>query len=44
MASAFGDPVFLGLVGALLVFFFFIYLFVRRTLTQFREGFERGGG
>lgn len=41
---AFDDPVFLGLVAVLVVFFFFLYLFVRRTVLGFREGFERGRG
>lgn len=39
---AFADPVFLALLAALVVFFFFIYLFLRRISTGFREGYERG--
>ncbi|MFB6300173.1 MAG: hypothetical protein ABEH65_07935 [Halobacteriales archaeon] len=34
------DPVLLGLLAALVVFFFFIYLFIRRIVTGFREGYE----
>jgi hypothetical protein len=36
------DPVFVGLVVALLAFVFFVYLFVRRTVTGFREGIDEG--
>lgn len=36
------DPVFIGLVVAVVLFFFGLYLFVRRTLVGFREGYERG--
>lgn len=39
---AFTDPMFLGMLAALLVFFFFVYLMVRRTLLGFKEGVERG--
>ena len=38
----FDDPVFIFLVGAVVVFFFFIYLMIRRTLLSFREGVESG--
>jgi F0F1-type ATP synthase membrane subunit b/b' len=38
----FQDPVFLALLVALLGFVFFLYLFVRRTITGFQEGVERG--
>lgn len=38
----FDDPVFLGLIAAVVLFFFFLYLFLRRTVVSFREGFERG--
>ena len=38
----FDDPVFIFLVGAVVVFFFFIYLMIRRTLVSFREGVEHG--
>ncbi|MDY6818944.1 MAG: hypothetical protein SVG88_09820 [Halobacteriales archaeon] len=37
-----GDPVLLGLLAALVVFFFFIYLFIRRIVAGFREGYEGG--
>lgn len=36
------DPVFLGLVVAIVVFFFLLYLFVRRTIVGFREGYQQG--
>ena len=41
MAVEWTDPIFLFLV-AIVVFFFFIYLMIRRTLVSFREGVERG--
>lgn len=41
MASGpFGDPVLLGVLVALILFFFFLYLMVRRTILGFREGLE----
>jgi hypothetical protein len=40
--NLFQDPVFVALVVALLGFVFFVYLFVRRTLTGFQEGVEKG--
>jgi flagellar biogenesis protein FliO len=39
---AFTDPMFLGMLAALLVFFFFVYLMIRRTVLGFREGYDRG--
>ncbi|WP_433626196.1 hypothetical protein [Halomicrococcus sp. NG-SE-24] len=36
------DPVFVGLLVVLLAFVFFIYLFVRRTITGFQEGINKG--
>ena len=33
-------PEFYVIAGAVLLFIFFIFLFVRRTITGFREGFE----
>nr|WP_139246559.1 hypothetical protein [Halogranum amylolyticum] len=36
------NPVFTGLLIVMLVFVFFSYLFVRRTLTGLREGYDRG--
>ena len=40
MASLFNDPLVLGFLGILLGFVLFMYLFIRRTLTGFREGME----
>ncbi len=36
------DPILIGLLVLLLAFVFFIYLFLRRTVTGFREGMEHG--
>jgi hypothetical protein len=36
----FNNPVIVGFVAILLGFVFFVYLFIRRTLTGFREGME----
>jgi hypothetical protein len=36
------NPVFTGLLVVMLVFVFFSYLFVRRTLTGLREGYDQG--
>ena len=38
------DPVLAGLLVALVLFFFFLYLFVRRTIVGFREGYEDSKG
>lgn len=35
-------PVFTGLLIVMLLFVFFSYLFVRRTLTGLREGYDQG--
>ncbi|MFW6384707.1 MAG: hypothetical protein ACOCY7_01070 [Halodesulfurarchaeum sp.] len=35
-------PMFYVLLGLLLVFFFFVYLMIRRTVLGFKEGMERG--
>ncbi len=35
------DPVFLGLLVIMLLFVFFAYLFVRRTMLGLREGYEQ---
>lgn len=35
-------PVFTGLLVIMLVFIFFSYLFIRRTLTGLREGYDQG--
>jgi hypothetical protein len=40
MASLFNDPLVLGFLVILLGFILFMYLFIRRTLTGFREGME----
>ena len=34
------DPIFAGLVVVILLFIFFAYLFVRRTVTGLREGYD----
>jgi hypothetical protein len=34
------EPVFVGLVVALLLFVFFMYLFLRRTILGMREGYD----
>lgn len=39
---ALDDPIFLGILAAIVLFFFFIYLMVRRTLVSFREGVDKG--
>lgn len=36
------DPVLAAMLAVLLGFVFFVYLFIRRTVTGFREGVERG--
>ncbi|ADQ68481.1 hypothetical protein GL213_14585 [Halogeometricum borinquense] len=36
------EPVFVGFLVLLLLFVFFAYLFVRRTLMGMREGFDEG--
>ena len=38
------DPVLVGIVVLMVVFVFFLYLMVRRTLTQFKQGVDRGKG
>jgi hypothetical protein len=35
-------PVFYFILGALLLFLFFIYLMIRRTLLGFKEGMDQG--
>jgi hypothetical protein len=42
MASVFNDPLVLGFLAVLLGFVLFMYLFIRRTLTGFREGMQNG--
>ena len=41
---ALDDPIFLGIIAAVVLFFFFVYLMIRRTMLGFREGVERGRG
>lgn len=36
------DPVFLALLGVLLLFIFFGYLLMRRTVMGLREGYQEG--
>ncbi|MFB6186196.1 MAG: hypothetical protein ABEI86_04920 [Halobacteriaceae archaeon] len=36
------DPAFVGLLLLLVGFFFFVYLFIRRTVLSFREGINKG--
>jgi hypothetical protein len=38
------NPIFVGFVVLLLLFVFFGYLFVRRTLLGLREGYDDGYG
>jgi hypothetical protein len=37
-----GNLIFVGLVAILLLFVFFSYLFVRRTLLSAAEGYKKG--
>ncbi|EJN59641.1 DUF7859 family protein [Halogranum rubrum] len=36
------NPIFTGLLIVMLLFVFFSYLFLRRTLTGLREGYDQG--
>lgn len=36
------NPIFTGLLVAMLAFVFFMYLLVRRTVLGLREGFDQG--
>lgn len=38
------DPVLIGIVVLMLGFVFFVFLFLRKTLTGFKEGMEEGKG
>jgi hypothetical protein len=38
------DPILVGLLVLLLGFVFFMYLFIRRTVTGFQEGVQSGKG
>ena len=40
MAIGFDDPVFLFLLGTMVLFVLLAYLFVRRTLVNLREGYD----
>lgn len=42
LPDAFSDPVFLILLGIVLLFMFFFYLLLRRTVLGLREGYEKG--
>lgn len=42
ITEAFGDPVFVMLLIAILAFAFFMYLLARRTLLGMREGYQQG--
>jgi hypothetical protein len=36
------DPIMLGILALILLFVFFVYLMLRRTVTGFKEGVEDG--
>jgi hypothetical protein len=36
------DPVLVGIVVVMLAFVFFLYLMIRRTVTGFKEGMDKG--
>jgi len=36
------DPVLVGMTVAILLFVFFVYLMIRRTVTAFTEGMREG--
>jgi len=38
------DPVLLAIVAIILGFVFFVYLFVRKTITGFQEGMQESRG
>lgn len=38
------DPVLVGILALMVLFVLFIYLLIRRTITQFSEGVRRGKG
>lgn len=38
VSTLFEDPVLVGIVVVLLGFIFFVYLFLRRTVTAFKDG------
>lgn len=42
VGNTLNDPLFVGLLVIMLGFVFFVYLFIRRTLTGFQEGMQKG--
>ena len=38
------DLIVYGVLAVILLFVFFAYLMIRRTVTGFKEGMENGGG
>ncbi|MFC7044146.1 hypothetical protein ACFQH6_00860 [Halobacteriaceae archaeon GCM10025711] len=38
----FDDPVFLGMLVLIAAFFLYVFLWVRRTVTGFRQGLDEG--
>ncbi len=42
LSFVFNNPLVVGFVAILLGFVFFMYLFVRRTVTGFQEGVQNG--
>jgi len=38
------SPVLAAIVIVMVAFVFFVYLMIRRTLTQFKQGVDRGKG
>ena len=40
--EALSDPVLLGILAVLILLFFLGYLFLHRTVAEFRQGFQRG--
>lgn len=40
--ALFDDPILLGILVAVLLFFFFVYLMIRRTVMGFQEGMNKG--
>lgn len=44
LPDAFTDPIFVGLAVLLVLFIFFVYLMIRRTLLGLQEGYDKGRG
>jgi hypothetical protein len=42
IGNTLNDPLFVALLVIMLAFVFFVYLFIRRTLTGFQEGMQKG--